>query len=269
MPLSKPAKDNKLAAIRRIIQSLKPLVVAYSGGVDSTLIAKLATLEIGEKSLVAIADSPSLPRRELTAAIYLAKKHGFNLKVIATKEMENQQYRENSTERCYFCKKELYGELTTFLTEGYQAILDGTNLDDLGDIRPGQRAAKEKGVRSLLVEAKLDKQEVRQAAKKLGLENWNKPAAACLSSRIPHGITVEENKLSKIEQAEDFLLSLGLKQVRVRHHDKIARLEVLPGDFDFILDNRVAIHRFFSDLGYWYTSLDIQGFRSGSLNKFK
>lgn len=261
--------NEKLQKIQNMIESLKPVVVAYSGGVDSTLIAKLATLQVGKEALITISDSPSLPRRELRQAISLGKRHSFNLKIIATKEMEVSNYLRNSSNRCYFCKTELYGELKTFLSKGYTTILDGANLDDLGDFRPGRKAAQEKGVRSLLVEAKLNKSEVRESAKILGLENWNKPGAACLSSRVPHGSAIEANKLSAIEHAEDFLLSLGLKQVRVRHHDKSARIEVPPGDFDIILQYRLDIHQVFRKLGYWYISLDIMGFRSGSLNKTK
>ena len=258
--------DVKIKQVGDLIQSLKPVVVAYSGGVDSTLVAKLATIEIGPQALIVLSDSPSLPRREFDQAVTLAKRHSFNLHIIHTKEMEVEEYKSNPLNRCYFCKTELYKELTPFLAQGYRTLLDGANLDDLGDIRPGRKAAREKGVRSLLVEAGINKREVREAANKLGLENWNKPAAACLSSRFPYHSTITPGKLAGVEKAEDFLLSLGIEQVRVRHHDKVARIEVPAPDFELVLRHRQSISQVFKELGYAYTSLDLLGFRSGSLN---
>ncbi len=256
----------KIAQVQQLIKSLKPVVVGYSGGVDSALIAKLATMEIGKEALIVISNSPSLPEREFNQAVSLAKKHSFHLKVIHTKEMEVDNYKKNPLNRCYFCKTELYLELKKNFSNSHQTILDGTNFDDLSDLRPGREAAKENGVRSPLAEVGLSKKEVRQAAKTLGLENWNKPAAACLSSRVPHFTAISSEKLSQVEKAEDVLLSLGIRQVRVRHHDKVARIEVEPEDFAIIIKHRQDIYDAFRKLGYLYVSLDIRGFRSGSLN---
>ena len=259
--------NSKIDQVKVLIQSLTPVAVAYSGGVDSTLIAKLAVMETNEEALIVIAKSPSLSSREFEKAVSLAQKHNFNLQVIHTKEMEIENYQKNPPNRCYFCKVELYKQLKFFLGGKSRNILDGTNVDDLNDVRPGREAAKQNDVISPLVEIGFNKKEVRLAAKSLGLENWNKPATACLSSRFPHLTPISREKLSQVEKAEEILFDLEIPQVRVRHHNKVARIEVSPEDFEIVLKHRQKIYQAFLKLGYSHTSLDIIGFRSGSFNE--
>ena len=207
------------------------MVVAYSGGVDSALVAAAAHQALGPWSLAVTADSPALAARELKEATDLARGLGFAHRVINTDEMAREGYVANSPQRCYFCKTELYSQLSSVaMREGYQWVVNGTNTDDQGDYRPGMQAASEHRVRSPLVEAGLDKAAVRAAAEALDIPIWDKPAQPCLSSRIPYGTPVTLETLSKVERAEDFLRSLGLREVRARHHDRLCRVEVGEGD---------------------------------------
>ena len=243
------------------------MVVAYSGGVDSALVAAAAHQALGPRSLAVTADSPALAARELKEATDLARGLGFAHRVINTDEMAREGYVANSPQRCYFCKTELYSQLSSVaMREGYQWVVNGTNTDDQGDYRPGMQAASEHRVRSPLVEAGLDKAAVRAAAEALDIPIWDKPAQPCLSSRIPYGTPVTLETLSKVERAEDFLRSLGLREVRARHHDRLCRVEVGEGDMEAAFRSRKEIVANLKKIGYLWVSLDLSGLRSGSLN---
>ena len=262
--------QKKLQGLKIILEEMSSVIVAYSGGVDSTLVSVLAREVLAEKSLAVTASSPSIALSELQAAIDLAKGLSLYHRVIETAEMERPEYRENSASRCFFCKDELYTRLSAIaLQEGFQYIVNGTNADDLGDFRPGIKAASKYGVRSPLVEAELSKKEVRIISRSMGIPIWDKPAQACLSSRIPYGTPVSVEALTRIFKAEEILHGLGFRQVRVRHHENIARIEVDPDEFPRLLKNdvRSAVSREFRSLGYAYVTFDLEGFRSGSLNE--
>lgn len=260
-------KRNRLESL---IREMGSAVVAYSGGVDSALVMAVAHAALGPKALAVTADSDSLPARELEAAKRLARMIGAEHIVIQSREMESEDYRRNPVNRCYYCKSELYARLKTIAGErGFAYIVNGTNVDDLGDYRPGLDAAAEANVRSPLRDAGINKQDVRALARELGLPVAEKPAAACLSSRIPYGEPVTPEKLAMIERAEGFLVSLGFSQVRVRHHGDIARIELpkedIPGFFrDGIQE---SVQKRLKEIGFKYVTLDIEGYRTGSLNE--
>ena len=242
--------------------------MAFSGGVDSTLVLKVAYDVLGENALGVTAVSPSLPQAELEEAIRLARWIGAPHRLLETHEIEDPNYARNPANRCYYCKAELHDTLQELAArEGFAYILDGTNLDDLGDFRPGQQAARERGVRSPLREASLTKQDVRALARYLGLPNWDKPAMACLSSRIPYGTPVTVEALRRIERAEQGLRELGFRQLRVRHHNNLARIEVPPRDFPRLLEVRDEVVQRLKEAGYTYVTMDLAGFRSGSMNE--
>ncbi len=244
-------------------------LVAYSGGVDSTLLAKLAWDMLGGEKLEAIiVTSPTLPARELQEARNIAAQSGINLVEMTSDEIDLPEYYVNSDQRCYVCKDHRYRMLRKYAEEnGFQTILDGSNVDDLSDFRPGHRAVKEQGVRSPLQEAGLRKTEIRSLAKEMNLPNWDKPSSACLASRIPYGTIITSDALERIEKAENILIKLGFQQLRVRHHGDIARIEIPPEEFDKLLSDREMINQKLKELGYSYITLDIRGFRSGSLNE--
>lgn len=252
----------KLAALRQIIRDCGSALVAYSGGVDSALVLAVAQQELGERALGCIGDSPSYPRRELRDAIALVEQLGAPYRIIDTLEYADKNYAANPANRCYFCKSELYNRLRSIVREeGWSAILDGNHVDDLADHINGMTAARERGVRSPLLEASIRKSEVRELAREIGLPVWDKPAMACLSSRVPHGTPITPKLLKQIEAAEDVLAGLGFRQFRVRHHGELARIELPEEDFFRALKLRDAINLGVCSAGYRHVTLDLAGFR--------
>lgn len=262
-------EQKRLGLESRIAESESALV-AFSGGVDSTLVLAVAKNVLGDRVLAVTAESDSVPERELQTAQHLTKTLGVKHRIIRTEEMSSPDYLKNSANRCYYCKSELYAKLSKVAEEHKLShILNGINLDDLGDHRPGITAAKEAGVISPLAELGFNKQDVRDLARQMDLPNWEKPALACLSSRIPYGQPVTPEKLSMIEQAEEVLLAEGFRQVRVRHHGDMARIELPREDIPSLLKNGLSkkINRRLREIGFQYVTVDLEGYRSGSLNE--
>jgi pyridinium-3,5-biscarboxylic acid mononucleotide sulfurtransferase len=260
--------QDKLALMRTQIKSLGKAIIAYSGGVDSTLVLKIATEELGSNSLGVIASSPSLANQELIDAKSVAFSFNANLEIIFTTEMENESYQINPNNRCYFCKTELHDKLRQIAQEkNIPYILDGINADDALDYRPGMLAAKEHNVISPLKDAGITKDEIREIAKSLNLPNWNKPSSPCLSSRIPYGTKITMDALRKVEKAEQFIRNLGVQgNLRVRYLEKIAKIEVDTKEMPLIAQNNDEINRYFRYIGFESVELDLRGFRSGRLN---
>lgn len=260
--------NKQLRRLDEHLRAMERVIIAYSGGVDSTLLLKVAHDCLGEGAVAMTVVSPTMPAHEQKAAAALARQIGVRHVFIESRAMSDPAFRANSPDRCYVCKGQICDQLLDYAQrEGYRAVLDGANADDLSDHRPGQRATRERGVRSPLQEVGLTKAEVRRRARALGLPNWDKPAAACLASRIPYGTPITRQILAQIEEAEAVLRSLGFDQLRVRHHDPIARIEVGVRELDRALDHRAAIVAALRQLGYTYVTLDLSGFRSGSMNE--
>jgi len=262
--------EKKWDRLESLLREMKSAVLAYSGGVDSSLLLKAASDVLGSRLVVVTAYSETYPLAELAAAKEFAGTLGVTLRVLHTKELESEDFVKNSTERCYHCKKELFGKLRQIARdEGIPFILDGSNTDDLKDYRPGSKAAGEFSVRSPLREAGFSKSDVRAYAQKLNLPVWDKPSLACLSSRIPYGTRITPKMLTTIQSAEDYLHSFGYRQVRVRHHGDTARIEIERNEFERLLSGDTAqkIVAAFKQLGYTYVCMDLEGYRTGSMNE--
>ena len=269
-PTTEMTLDEKRERLTEILRGYGSLIVAYSGGVDSAFLTAIAQETLGDKSIAITAHSPSLSEDELEDAVDLAEKQSWNHRVIITDEINDPRYAVNDLQRCFFCKTELYTHLIDIArSEGWNEVANGTNADDLGDFRPGLEAARDFTVRSPMVEAGLTKADIRALSKEMGLPVWDKPAQACLASRIPYGTMVTVEALTQIAKAERGLRQAGFRQLRVRHHGDVARIEVPVEDLAALIDEdtRNTIVKKIREAGYLYVTMDLAGFRSGSMNE--
>ena len=262
--------NRKMQYLKDILYSMKSVLIAYSGGVDSAFLLKIALDTLGNKKVAAAtAESLSFPSRELNFAKEMAGNFGVKHIIIKTKEVENPKFIKNQKDRCYWCKRELFLRLSCLAKkQNLRYVADGTNFDDSKDFRPGMKAAKEFEVRSPLKEAGLGKKEIRILSKKLNLPVWDKPSLACLASRFPYGMKITKENLARVDKAENFLRKFGITQVRVRHHNKIARIEVVKEEIPILLERKVRnnIANRLKRLGYTYITVDLEGYRTGSMN---
>ncbi|PWK03942.1 ATP-dependent sacrificial sulfur transferase LarE [Tumebacillus permanentifrigoris] len=260
--------SEKKTQLYGILREMDQVIVAFSAGIDSTFVLACAKEVLGDRVLAVTAASETFPDRELREAVALAAELGVRHEVIEIREMANPNFVANNPDRCYHCKAGLYSQLTALAQEREIAwVLDGANMDDLGDYRPGRQAAKEFAIRSVLQEADIYKEELREMAREMGLSNWEKPSFACLSSRIPYGNLITLEKVGQLDRGEERLRALGFRQIRLRHHDQIARVEVLRDELARAVEYADEITAILKEEGFSYVTLDLQGYRSGSMNE--
>jgi uncharacterized protein len=261
----------KLEKLRSILADMEKVVVAYSGGVDSAFLLKVAVDTLGKHHVKAVlAISPTYPSREYERALETAKMIGVEVDIISTREVDDPKFKNNPVDRCYFCKDELFTQIASYIAPGdFRLMIDGSNQDDLSDHRPGRKALREKSIRSPLQEAGLTKAEIRDLSRKLGLPTWNKDALACLSSRFPYGEKIDLKKLQMVDAAENFLSDLGFRNIRARHEKNSLRIEISPSQIKLFADDelREKVLAAMKQIGYRYVSLDLEGYRQGSLNE--
>lgn len=270
MPEEKIGPYAKLNRLKRIVKELGSVAVAFSGGTDSTFLLKVARDVLRCNSVAVTARSASFPQRELQQAVEFARKIEANHMIIDSGELDIDGFSENPVNRCYLCKKELFTRIVEYArANGLRHVADGSNVDDLGDFRPGLRAIEELGVRRPLMEAGMGKEDIRILSREMGLPTWDKPAFACLASRFPYGQKITKERLAVIEELEQFLIDLGFRQVRVRHHGDLARIEIAENERDKFFDTKLMdrVHDKFTGRGFIYVSLDLKGYRTGSMNE--